>query len=988
MAHIFLIVLYMHMIRKVYTDHVPVDVDWRSEGALGTQHSHTTERGDIHNGEDATFAFRLNTCVVPPSSTSVKIIPRSSDDVRAPDRFAVDNIAQEKWTINVHVCKHCCKTVTSCEMASVLDSNSASVTACVFSGLSLKTSHIIAYFENYNAQSIPKIAVCGHGSCPSESSLTVCYTKRIAGRKASLMGSFEESVPRCDYICPQGRRLITLTEYIIDETDQHCCEDRYYGQCTASDEYLSEGCELIEAPCPGFASLTLSDTTYDPSYCYASLHTLQTCKSKPECLENPTQHVVQDPRVTDQGKLLTDCGKNFATETETTTTWNLCKQVPRNCPWAERFQHCNGHMYEALVATAPVAVSDNPSTLTYMCLGFIAGVAQWIVPWSDTTVCAPVSFNATTLKTRGTCLQKLDTHNVSRFGPCGNSSLHVSLVPYDGGKSFQFTQGLGDWNRFVNVQATDLHTNIRLCLRGPGSERGASRLQFVDCDSEHLRQHHFVHAYDKLTCDVGEAIVNDKCVQCGEGTYSDSRDADNGCIVHVPCDRKNQIEVYEGSPTSPIICASSVACLPNQYESAPRTNTTDRQCTEKPQCPAGRYVEQNVCVDCEAGTFANSVASTSCTSCANGQYSYAKASKCQTPLECDTHLQYEVVAPTVTSDRQCNYLRVCEPGKYVSASSDNADRQCTDCAAGTYSARVNQQQCTDNTLCPHDTYVSREQTSNHNQECTDCQSGRYNEHNNTLECRELQFVQNRRCALTRYLPAMTTSLEPSRLKAEERCQSWCQNNRQTEAVCCMAKMTTVSTGINVTCTSRANSVLIPSWTNEYAAQVFINRTTTHAATTGISGMFQQDMRCPTEGEDVFDAANISVCGSKCVAHLSTFRFDIVYCCTFSNTKCAGVYYNKYSSISLVPEVGTFAYTNSPASADNTRTTVTTTMFNTTYNSSLLGYSDDDGYVPFEYASVAVGILSVCALCATCLWSTHPYETEEGTNKIVDARYML
>jgi hypothetical protein len=171
------------------------------------------------------------------------------------------------------------------------------------------------------------------------------------------------------------------------------------------------------------------------------------------------------------------------------------------------------------------------------------------------------------------------------------------------------------------------------------------------------------------------------CTSCGYGEYSAVPNAVS-CTPWAAC-RANEFQVA-GSPTEDQRCQRARNCLPGQFVRQQPTPHRDRACAE---CFSGTFstsinaaqrqdwsicgvseivgqlpstTQDRICMapeQCAPGTFrsgSTSAEGSACTPCPAGTFSATvDAANCQPWTECEAR-HAEVVAPSVTSDRQCD----------------------------------------------------------------------------------------------------------------------------------------------------------------------------------------------------------------------------------------------------------------------------------------------------------------------------------------------
>jgi hypothetical protein len=151
-------------------------------------------------------------------------------------------------------------------------------------------------------------------------------------------------------------------------------------------------------------------------------------------------------------------------------------------------------------------------------------------------------------------------------------------------------------------------------------------------------------------------------------------------------------------------------CCPETCNSVPDVRL--KICLE---CAAGKYSQDNTCVNCKAGTESND-AHTDCVSCGDGYYSSSAGTMC-TPCAAgkesnNAHTDCEPCGPGYISSAGSMCTTQCPAGK----ASNGAHTACDTCAAGTYSS-AGSSVCT---TCPFGKYSGAGQAT-----CTNCGDAGY-----------------------------------------------------------------------------------------------------------------------------------------------------------------------------------------------------------------------------------------------------------------------
>eukprot|EP00050_Salpingoeca_kvevrii_P011277 m.14163 g.14163 ORF g.14163 m.14163 type:complete len:2985 (-) comp3348_c0_seq1:299-9253(-) len=181
--------------------------------------------------------------------------------------------------------------------------------------------------------------------------------------------------------------------------------------------------------------------------------------------------------------------------------------------------------------------------------------------------------------------------------------------------------------------------------------------------------------------------------------------------------------------------AKCVSCVQDlTYQPLPRQTTclAVTTCTEGQElASAPTFTSDRVCRACSSGFFQNQPGQT----------------ECKRLTSCEANVEYQVTAPTLTSDRACLELRQCSAGQETDVPATlTTDRTCRLCSAGSFQdepARASCKSCPLGTYqelqgqtgcntctpeCPEETFISSTCTPFHDLECTtcrQCEAGQY-----------------------------------------------------------------------------------------------------------------------------------------------------------------------------------------------------------------------------------------------------------------------
>lgn len=171
--------------------------------------------------------------------------------------------------------------------------------------------------------------------------------------------------------------------------------------------------------------------------------------------------------------------------------------------------------------------------------------------------------------------------------------------------------------------------------------------------------------------------------------------ADRQCVAHDVCAEGNEFEAVAATATSPRECQalsgkcgngiSSIDGGPPAFEAEAPTPTSDRKCKPVSICNAGEYQTSKP----------NATADRICKACSGTEdfQDQAEQVACKPTAACLAGIQYELAAPTVSSNRECT---LCSPPcastlLETSPCAGTADRVCESpapCGAGYFRLRT------------------------------------------------------------------------------------------------------------------------------------------------------------------------------------------------------------------------------------------------------------------------------------------------------------
>eukprot|EP00037_Helgoeca_nana_P030105 m.368315 g.368315 ORF g.368315 m.368315 type:complete len:488 (+) comp28110_c2_seq1:127-1590(+) len=200
-----------------------------------------------------------------------------------------------------------------------------------------------------------------------------------------------------------------------------------------------------------------------------------------------------------------------------------------------------------------------------------------------------------------------------------------------------------------------------------------------------------------------------------------------GCPSVTTFDVSNQLG--GSTPTDPAfrICATSTTCIPEQFQFAAPTTTTDRVCRiPLAACPVNNY---QVAAPTATSDRSCSAVTPSCASTAFEAAGPTATTDrvCPRYTKCTAGVTVQVTATTPTSDRVCQNVTACTPAEFeTTAPTLLVDRQCTNltvCPApttytGVASTATSDRTCANTTVCNSTSYQSTPSTSVADAVCT------------------------------------------------------------------------------------------------------------------------------------------------------------------------------------------------------------------------------------------------------------------------------
>eukprot|EP00039_Didymoeca_costata_P013930 m.218320 g.218320 ORF g.218320 m.218320 type:complete len:2262 (-) comp15903_c0_seq3:2204-8989(-) len=228
------------------------------------------------------------------------------------------------------------------------------------------------------------------------------------------------------------------------------------------------------------------------------------------------------------------------------------------------------------------------------------------------------------------------------------------------------------------------------------------------------------------------------CTACSIKTYQTKNEhRDTSCLPQPQCGVGEKISKYFSTAKQ-----SCLDCENGYFQNL--TQHSEEDCVRQPPCGAGEALDgtmvttkERICEKCAVGFFQNTEKhyEEACieakASCETGQYSAADPTPttdrtCRTTGTCNSETQYESIAATATSDRECSNIQTCVAGRFESAAPTlSTDRVCTDCPKGEWQSKPNSCKCNPKSTCAAGFYVNDTGTTKQDLQCGQCSDGKY-----------------------------------------------------------------------------------------------------------------------------------------------------------------------------------------------------------------------------------------------------------------------
>lgn len=601
-----------------------------------------------------------------------------------------------------------------------------------------------------------------------------------------------------------------------------------------------------------------------------------------------------------------DGGLIPCSKSDTCSAEKCCDYRPE-CPWARTLGYC-GVPDGALIKVTERVDGTNE----YACLRAWQVYKLFWTPLEKNAPCVNVSFAGPLLSIDGLCMQ-------GQASIASNCSTDIPPV-------------------YVNRVNQSDAIAIRVVSEGNGC-LGMNATASLDAlfDDEFCNEGspYLVHASTAQTCPPGQARGPTGCAACTHGKFSNSYDADEECEEATACPLGEHV-IDNATATHGNICATHGDCLASQYQVAPPTQYTDRQCEQRKNCSATQYAEPRV----------------------------------------------------DTRDTECATVTDCVAGQYVAANpTETSDRNCTVCAAGQYSNTTNAPACINKTtacLADHRVEVTSAGSDN---TCVACGTNTFRPQlAHPSYCVPLNWTGAQRCASA----AVRTSVKftDGADFVKEACMQFCRTNASAlpPSVCCGAHMHVPGTGAgtNYYCTVHATTTIITSLVyTDHAVRMDLRPSPPTPAPA--VQQFTPNTTCTpsaVEDETVRAQDTTSQCADYCTTERAKFADPHDMCCVLNGTDCTAVFYGWQETgprLTGTDDPGSRAFYvgDPPPPPGNTPAPTPPPAANTSSNATGPNGSDDDDTTGGVAAGFAAGALLVCACFAyAAVGKTHTYVTDE------------
>ena len=449
------------------------------------------------------------------------------------------------------------------------------------------------------------------------------------------------------------------------EADRECevCDS-----CLA-EEYTVVPCESASnRECAG-CTAPCEPETYESTACTQdSNRVCSTCRQR--CGEAFFEDTPCTPSGTDRScTRISECtATEFELSPQTVTSDRICR-TPISCTSTE---------YEM---AAPTATTDRVCATLSVCTQGVTYDQRY-----STLATTPTTTPTTTLTTTMTTTQTTSHTTLQTTPPITTLNPTATTSPSDDSSAPPF---MALWNRDCVACSSDCPPEMYAAVACTTEQDRYCELCGTPCNDASMGA-----SYEAQSCTFDHDRVCAECsTSCPENMFeatpcgaTEDRTCEQ-CITECPAGQYLAVPCSAGSDA---VCMDvTAACGVDQYESQSATSTSNRICA---QCTSGCPALSFLVDECDPGTDGVQGSDRRCAPCSDGcPENFFQSSACSASSDrqctavsgrCTAFVEFEAVAPTPTSDRQCQSQTECDlenNAQFISeAPTPYSDRVCRD----------------------------------------------------------------------------------------------------------------------------------------------------------------------------------------------------------------------------------------------------------------------------------------------------------------------